>query len=130
MAIAVLVYEYSLTIHDEVSLYWGRRLTGARLLFFVMKYLTLAANLALFVQSADFSSPKVNSPILLCLVPDADLHRCRPYTSHGFRTFYAYLFSVLAVTQVVSVLRFFLYVLWAGSLFPSQVSNHILNVTI
>ena len=36
-----LVYDYLLTFSQEVSLFWNRRWTGATVLFFSNRYLTL-----------------------------------------------------------------------------------------
>ncbi|KAI0642078.1 hypothetical protein C8Q79DRAFT_929578 [Trametes meyenii] len=39
--IALLLYDYLLTLHQEVRLFWTRKFTGASVLFFVILYLTL-----------------------------------------------------------------------------------------
>ncbi|KAI0740428.1 hypothetical protein C8Q76DRAFT_707696 [Earliella scabrosa] len=40
-AIALLMYEYLDTLPDEVNLFWGRKCTGASVLFFINRYCSL-----------------------------------------------------------------------------------------
>ena len=39
---ALVFFEYSLTISDEIRLFWGKKATGAVVLFLANRYLTLA----------------------------------------------------------------------------------------
>ncbi|KAI0788055.1 hypothetical protein C8Q74DRAFT_1196370, partial [Fomes fomentarius] len=43
---ALLVYDYFLTLPAEVNLFWKRRRTGAAVLFFANRYLSLLYNIA------------------------------------------------------------------------------------
>ena len=36
-----MAYEYLITLGDEVELFWGKRFTGASLLFFLNRYLNI-----------------------------------------------------------------------------------------
>ena len=42
ISLAILVYDYAITFPSEVQLFWGRKPTGATLLFFTNRYLVLS----------------------------------------------------------------------------------------
>ena len=44
---ALIFYEYSITFSDETRLFWTKKITGAVVLFFANRYITLAYNLYL-----------------------------------------------------------------------------------
>ncbi|KAI0640732.1 hypothetical protein C8Q79DRAFT_920930, partial [Trametes meyenii] len=41
---ALVLYDFLITFGEEVRLFWGRKFTGASLLFFINRYWTLLAN--------------------------------------------------------------------------------------
>ena len=41
-SVALYIYDYAITFSREVDLFWGRRFTGASLLFLLNRYLNLA----------------------------------------------------------------------------------------
>ena len=47
----VFIYDYVLTFAQEVQLIWGRKITGASVLFWLNRYLTLALVIMNFVPS-------------------------------------------------------------------------------
>ena len=58
--LAFLGYEYLITLDMEVALFWKRPLTGAGILFFVNRYLTLVWAVA-EAATPYYTSPKVSS---------------------------------------------------------------------
>ena len=51
------MYEYLITIEDEVLYFWKRRFTGASVLFFLNRYLRLMFYISEFVFWASLSTP-------------------------------------------------------------------------
>ena len=47
----LFIYDYVLTFAQEVQLIWGRKITGASVLFWLNRYLTLALVIMNFVPS-------------------------------------------------------------------------------
>ncbi|KAI0689448.1 hypothetical protein C8T65DRAFT_746165 [Cerioporus squamosus] len=60
-ASAVFIYEYLITLGDEVNLFWSRRLTGATLLFVSNRALVMWAHIFTMVTSYIPISPAHNS---------------------------------------------------------------------
>ena len=60
VVLAFLGYEYLITLDMEVALFWKKPLTGAGILFFVNRYLTLVWAVA-EAASPYYTSPKVSS---------------------------------------------------------------------
>lgn len=55
---ALLVYEYLVTLDQEIRLFWGRRARAASVLFFTIRYWTLLNYVVLWsldVAAASFS---------------------------------------------------------------------------
>ena len=40
----VVIYEYAITIGKETRLFWGKKVTGAAVLFFLNRYIVLGFN--------------------------------------------------------------------------------------
>ncbi len=62
------MYEYCITIGKEVRLFWGKKITGAAVLFFVNRYLVLFYNIDILANSNILVSDAVcshNTPLLL-----------------------------------------------------------------
>ncbi|KAI1791865.1 hypothetical protein LXA43DRAFT_1061116 [Ganoderma leucocontextum] len=98
--VAFLAYEHLITFETEVTLFWKKQFTGASLLFFVNRYLTIAWAVAT-AASPYYSSPQVGyklSPVLDDLAPDSHPHRARGLQSvEGFLYFPWAVFSALRV---------------------------------
>ncbi|KAM5541383.1 hypothetical protein V8D89_004937 [Ganoderma adspersum] len=52
----VLIYEYFLTIDEEVKYFWKRKFTGASAVFFLNRYIPLTSNLLAFTGFAPMSN--------------------------------------------------------------------------
>ena len=59
------MYEYLITIEDEVLYFWKRRFTGATALFFLNRYLRLMFYISEFMLWASLSTP-VCTPASYC----------------------------------------------------------------
>ena len=76
MTPALIFFEYFLTIGQEVTLFWGKKLTGAVALFFANRYTTILYTLFLIISSlvpAIAQAPQVS--FKLSLICDC----CKPY---------------------------------------------------
>lgn len=58
---AFLIYDYVITIGQEVELFWTMQLTGASVLFFANRYITLLFNILGLAALAPFSSTQVRA---------------------------------------------------------------------
>ncbi|KAI0681955.1 hypothetical protein C8T65DRAFT_549747, partial [Cerioporus squamosus] len=47
----IVMYEYCITIGQEVRLFWGKKITGAAVLFFFNRYLVLLYNIDILANS-------------------------------------------------------------------------------
>ena len=56
-----LIYDYVITFGREVDLFWTTKLTGASVLFFTNRYVTLLFNALGLVALGHFSDTKVRS---------------------------------------------------------------------
>ncbi|KAI0760278.1 hypothetical protein C8Q74DRAFT_1208713, partial [Fomes fomentarius] len=56
---AFLIYDYVITFGQEVELFWTMKLTGASVLFFANRYITLTFNIMGLAALAPFSSNQV-----------------------------------------------------------------------
>lgn len=64
LPIALLVYDYFLTLPAEVNLFWKRRRTGAAVLFFANRYLSLLYNIADNTNEFGISTSAVGCQVL------------------------------------------------------------------
>ena len=68
--IALVFYEYVITLQDEVAYFWGRRFTCSSLLFYSNRYLVLAYSAALLHGTGSFTKQASASPPLLLVNAD------------------------------------------------------------
>ena len=65
---AFLGYEHLITFDTEVTLYWKKQFSGASVLFFANRYLTLMWAIAT-AASPFYTSPKVSDKVSALFVP-------------------------------------------------------------
>ena len=61
---ALVVFEYIITFGTEVQLFWGRRVTGASILFFINRYMRLAYALLCVTTYLPISATALVSPCM------------------------------------------------------------------
>ncbi|TDL18464.1 hypothetical protein BD410DRAFT_495177 [Rickenella mellea] len=95
---ALLYYDYLLTIDQEIKFFWGRRITFVSGLFFTCRYLSLAANIPIILQTVENLSPNV---ITLLTRTYALYGRSRRILALTCVTFvFALVFGVCMITKV------------------------------
>ena len=74
-----MVYEYFVTLRREVELFWKHKWTGATVLFYFNRYLSLLVNIYGLVASDAHTSDQVRgtirSRVLLSLTPARSYHK-------------------------------------------------------
>ena len=118
VVVAFLGYEYLITLDLEVALFWKRPLTGAGILFFVNRYLTLVWAVA-EAASPYYTSPKVSS-----FSPSGNIYLTYHLQRSAFCKSSAYPLQPNGYSLVVWNPREVSNPLKASYTFLGQVSNH------
>lgn len=81
--IALLAYEYLLTLTREIALFWKRGLTGASVLFFLNRYIILALHIFNFAIAGPLSDKVSLSVRFLHAFGCQVLAECAGFTFRG-----------------------------------------------
>ena len=65
LTVALVVYDSLITFDQEVNCFWSAKWTGAPLLFFANRWLTMTVYVTSLAQLASFSSDKVSRRLLV-----------------------------------------------------------------
>ncbi|KAK6971888.1 hypothetical protein R3P38DRAFT_3140246 [Favolaschia claudopus] len=97
ISLTILLYDYGLTLRDEVAAYWGSRLTWASVLFYVNRYVSIVGNTVPLVLGSFWATPKFDPH---------KIQACR-----NIQTYHQY-FSIVAQMFVAAMLIMRTYALY------------------
>ncbi|TFK91862.1 hypothetical protein K466DRAFT_467551, partial [Polyporus arcularius HHB13444] len=85
---ALVVYDFVITLDREIKLFWTRRLTGATVLFFTIRYMPLLYGI-LGVVNASLDLPPADCDILVKVANTLDWSHLLPFAVFSAMRAYA-----------------------------------------